>query len=84
MVSERKLSTDVQKAVGWVWGVQSQGQGSGLEMEVAVSTARGVKDVAWDRRIYSKGLEAERMGASWELMSRNRGSPLCLSCPEVD
>ena len=65
-------------------GVQSQGQGSGLEMEVAVSTARGVKDVAWDRRIYSKGLEAERMDASWELMSRKRGSPLCLSCPEVD
>lgn len=55
-----------------------------MEMEVAVSTARGVKDVAWDRRIYSKGLEAERMSASWELMSRNRGSPLCPCCPEVD
>ena len=38
-------------------------------MEVAVSTAQGVKGVAWDQILTSKGLVAEMMGVSWELMS---------------
>ena len=46
-------------------------------MEVVVSTAQGVKGVAWDQMLTSKGLAAERMGVNWELVSS-------LSGPEVD
>ena len=34
-----------------------------------MSTAQGVKGVAWDQMLTSKGLAAERMGVNWELVS---------------